>query len=103
MSDHAATTSSTAPVDASAVTAEPATGAPLGARSSASSFAGGGTAGPTAPGSLGALSPSWYEPEDGSEPEPWLTADEAFERFLGWCNVRGIELWPHQEEAPAEL
>ena len=103
MSDHAATTSSTAPVDASAVTAEPATGAPLGARSSASSFAGGGTAEPAAPGSLGALSPSWYEPEDGSEPEPWLTADEAFERFLGWCDVRGIELWPHQEEALMDL
>ena len=103
MSDHAATTSSAASTGASAAVPEPATGAPLGARSSASSFAGGGTAEPAAPGSLGALSPSWYEPEDGSEPEPWLTADEAFERFLGWCDARGIELWPHQEEALMDL
>ena len=50
-------------------------------RSSASSFAA-GTDGTGALGSLGALAPSWFLPEDGSEPEPWLTADEAFERFL---------------------
>ena len=68
----------------------------------ASSFAA-GSAEPAAPGSLGALSPTWWEPEDGSEPEPWLTADEAFERFFEWCAERGIELWPHQEEALMDL
>ncbi|OUO64550.1 DEAD/DEAH box helicase [Collinsella sp. An268] len=72
------------------------------ARAAASSFAAGATA-PAAPGSLGALSPSWFEPDDGSEPEPWLTADEAFERFLAWCEGRGIDLWPHQEEALMDL
>lgn len=71
-------------------------------RTAASSFAAGGTV-PAAPGSLGALSPSWFEPDDGSEPEPWLTADEAFERFLTWCEGRGIDLWPHQEEALMDL
>ena len=50
-------------------------------------------------GSLGALSPTWWEPEDGSEPEPWLDASQAFERFLDWTLERGIELWPHQEDA----
>ena len=79
-----------------------ATSHPEPNRIAASSFAAGGTA-PAAPGSLGALSPSWFEPEDGEEPEPWLTADEAFERFLGWCENRGIELWPHQEEALMDL
>ncbi len=68
----------------------------------ASSFAA-GSAEPAPPGSLGALAPSWWEPEDGSAPEPWLTPDEAFERFLGWCEERGIELWPHQEEALMDL
>ena len=72
------------------------------ARAAASSFAAGATA-PATPGSLGALSPSWFEPDDGSEPEPWLTADEAFERFLAWCEGRGIDLWPHQEEALMDL
>ncbi len=28
------------------------------------------------------LPPLWWEPEDGSEPEPWLTPDQAFERFF---------------------
>lgn len=51
-------------------------------------------------GSLGRLAPSWWEPEDGEvEPEPWLSSDEALDRFLGWVQARGIELWPHQEEA----
>ena len=50
-------------------------------------------------GSLGALSPTWWEPEDGSQPEPWLSASAAFERFLDWTLARGIELWPHQEDA----
>ncbi|WP_342589707.1 DEAD/DEAH box helicase [Collinsella tanakaei] len=68
---------------------------------SASSFAGG--TGALEGGSLGALSPCWWEPEDGSEPEPWLSPDEAFERFLGWTESQGIELWPHQEEALMDL
>ena len=50
-------------------------------------------------GSLGALSPTWWEPEDGSEPEPWLSAEAAYERFVEWCEGRDVELWPHQEEA----
>ena len=54
-------------------------------------------------GSLGALSPSWWEPEDGSAPEPWLTPDEAFERFFEWAEGQGIELWAHQEEALMDL
>ena len=42
----------------------------------ASSFSG-GTGTEAEFGSLGALSPTWWEPEDGSEPEPWLTPDQA--------------------------
>ncbi len=69
---------------------------------SASSFAGGtDTTGEF--GSLGKLSPTWWEPEDGSEPEPWLAPDTAFERFLEWTGDRGIELWEHQEEALMDL
>ena len=68
----------------------------------ASSFSG-GTGTEAAFGSLGALSPCWWEPEDGSEPEPWLKADQAFERFLEWTGERGIELWEHQEEALMDL
>ena len=54
-------------------------------------------------GSLGRLAPSWWEPEDGTEPEPWRTTDEAFELFLDWTISRGIELWPHQEDALMNL
>lgn len=54
-------------------------------------------------GSLGALSPTWWEPEDGSEPEPWISASAAFERFFDWTLARGIELWPHQEDALMDL
>lgn len=72
------------------------------AGSSASSFAA-GTGSTGEHGSLGALSPSWWEPAEGEEPEPWCTADEAFERFLGWCDECGIELWEHQEEALMDL
>lgn len=72
------------------------------APASASSFAA-GTGSTGEHGSLGALSPSWWEPEEGEEPEPWLTPDQAFERFLAWCEARGIELWPHQEEALMDL
>lgn len=50
-------------------------------------------------GSLGRLAPGWWEPLDGSEPEPWLDGEMALDRFLGWVSERGIELWPHQEEA----
>ena len=82
-------------VDGGATAAAPA-------RTSASSFAA-GTDGVGEAGSLGALSPSWFLPEDGSEPEAWLTADEAFERFLTWCEDRGIELWEHQDEALMDL
>ena len=52
---------------------------------------------------MGALSPTWWEPEDGSEPEPWLSASAAFERFFDWTLARGIELWPHQEDALMDL
>ena len=68
----------------------------------ASSFSG-GTGTEAEFGSLGALSPTWWEPEDGSEPEPWLTPDQAFERFFEWTSDRGIELWNHQEEALMDL
>lgn len=55
-------------------------------------------------GSLGRLAPTWWEPEeDEAEPEPWLAPDEALDRFLEWVAVRGIELWPHQEEALMDL
>lgn len=51
-------------------------------------------------GSLGLLAPSWWEPEEGEpELEPWLSSDEALERFLEWVEKRGIEPWPHQEDA----
>ena len=55
-------------------------------------------------GSLGRLAPSWWEPEpneDGSvpEPEPWLDAETAYQRFLDWVEARGITPWPHQEDA----
>ena len=36
-------------------------------------------------------------------PEPWLTPDQAFERFFEWTSDRGIELWDHQEEALMDL
>ena len=39
--------------------------------------------------------PDLYPYED----EPWLDPEEAFERFLEWAEARGINLWPHQEEA----
>ena len=66
---------------------------------------------PFAHGLLGALAPSWWEPEPegpeaaaadeggASEPEPWLTTEEAYERFMDWVASRGIEPWEHQEDA----
>ena len=57
-----------------------------------------------APGSLGRLSPTWWEPEEGDpEPEPWLDAEAALDRFLEWVAARGITPWPHQEEALMSL
>lgn len=55
-------------------------------------------------GSLGSLAPSWWEPESDEteqalEPEPWLTPEEAYERFMEWVSSRGIEPWEHQEDA----
>lgn len=59
---------------------------------------------PFAHGSLGSLAPSWREPESDEteqalEPEPWLTPEEAYERFMEWVSSRGIEPWGHQEDA----
>ena len=59
----------------------------------------GGEADPFSHGSLGRLSPSWWMPEDGGEPEPWLDAETAYERFTEWVEARGITPWPHQEDA----
>ncbi len=50
--------------------------------------------GPNGTGSLGALVP-W--PDD--EHFPNIPAEEALDLFLGWCEGRGMSLWPHQEEA----
>lgn len=59
---------------------------------------------PFAHGSLGDLAPSWWvdDPAEGESvagPEPWLTPEEAYERFIDWVSARGIEPWPHQEDA----
>lgn len=59
---------------------------------------------PFAHGSLGSLAPSWWElesdeTEQALEPEPWLTPEEAYERFMEWVSSRGIEPWGHQEDA----
>ena len=50
------------------------------------------------PGSLGRLIP-WPD----NETYPNIGADEALDLFLGWVESRGIELWPHQEEALLSL
>lgn len=54
---------------------------------------------PFAPGSLGTYIP-W--PDD---PESWpdIDPEEALELFLEWTASRGIELWPHQEDAALAL
>ena len=54
--------------------------------------------GPNGTGSLGRLIP-W--PDEDTYPN--IPADEALELFLGWVESRGIELWPHQEEALLDL
>ena len=55
-------------------------------------------------GSMGTLAPSWWEEEPDengnvAEPEPWLSAETAYERFLSWVEARGITPWTHQEDA----
>ena len=54
--------------------------------------------GPNGHGSLGRLIP-WPD----ADTYPNIPADEALELFLGWVDSRGIELWPHQEEALLDL
>ena len=49
-------------------------------------------------GELGALIP-W--PDD--EHFPNIPAEDALDLFMGWCESRGLELWPHQEEALLDL
>lgn len=49
------------------------------------------------PGELGALAYHLYDTN------PDLTEEEAFEAFTNWVAERGIELWPHQEEALMSL
>ncbi len=51
-----------------------------------------------AAGSLGRLIP-WPD----EETYPNIPAEEALDLFLGWVGSRGIELWPHQEEALLSL
>ncbi|MBW3095250.1 DUF3516 domain-containing protein [Bifidobacterium sp. 64T4] len=51
-------------------------------------------------GSLGRLAPEW----DGDERARNLTADDIYERFFDWAiDVKGIEPWPHQEEAIMDI
>ena len=49
------------------------------------------------PGELGALAYHLYDTN------PEFTEEEAFEAFTNWVADRGIELWPHQEEALMSL
>ena len=53
---------------------------------------------PFEPGSLGWLLP-WAETGEGDV----LSPDEALEVFLEWVEARGMELWPHQEDALMDL
>lgn len=49
-------------------------------------------------GSLGALAPDWY---GGGRN---IDTDEIYERFFGWVeDVKGVQPWPHQEEAIMDL
>ena len=48
--------------------------------------------------SLGQLIP-WPD----SDSYPNIPAEDALELFLGWAESRGLELWPHQEEALLSL
>ena len=53
---------------------------------------------PWEPGSLGWLLP-WAETGEGD----LMTADQALETFLTWVEARGIQPWPHQEDALVDL
>ena len=49
-------------------------------------------------GSLGALAPKW------SDGERNIDTDEIYERFFEWvADVKGVEPWPHHEEAIMDL
>ena len=49
-------------------------------------------------GSLGTLAPNWDEGERN------IDTDEIYERFFTWVeDVKGVEPWPHQEEAIMDL
>ena len=49
-------------------------------------------------GSLGALAPNW------SDGERNIDTDEIYERFFDWvADIKGVEPWPHQEEAIMDL
>ena len=85
--------------DSPAINQENSSSANASATAAANANASDGAFDAHAPGSLGALAPSWWEPTDGEEAEPWLTAEDAYGRFLKWVEARGIEPWPHQEEA----
>lgn len=85
--------------DSPAINQENSSSANASATAAANANASDGAFDAHAPGSLGALAPSWWEPTDGEEAEPWLTAEDAYGRFLEWVEARGIEPWPHQEEA----
>ena len=51
-------------------------------------------------GSLGRLAPDWASGEGARN----LTADDIYERFFDWAiDVKGIEPWPHQEEAIKDI
>lgn len=51
-------------------------------------------------GSLGRLAPDWASGEGARN----LTADDIYERFFDWAiDVKGIEPWPHQEEAIMDI
>ena len=64
-------------------------------------------------GSLGVLAADLWDAHDadlaqrgiepGGEDDPGISAETAFEAFLEWVDGRGIELWPHQEEALMDL
>jgi hypothetical protein len=64
---------------------------------------------PFAPGSLGRLAPipwdAWSGVPLGETPQGYdePTGDRILEIFLDWCAGRGLELWPHQEEALLDL
>ena len=59
------------------------------------------------PGSLGRLVPLPWEAWNGvaadEQPEGAPDGEAILELFLEWCADRGIELWPHQEEALLDL